>query len=368
MQGWTGHVSPIWKSAIDFTLSARTVDGAGMDRLPMQANSLASAQPANRQMFEVWLYGGLFAVAVASFCLERLVAAPGGLAAQVLAVSGDATCGWSWLLARALFQKPSSRRQYWPLALVLALVVAGAVLRVSGDAAAALPRMVANVGTLISSTLLLMAAFEPIRGISRETPKAERRFRAVFACGYVAILAVAVIWINGSPNGSFAALWGGSIKAACAVLALLGMALAIWYRRRNPQVAGRETRPRVPGAGESALGQRLLGLMRDDAAYALPDLRVADVARRVGEAEYRVTQCITGSLGFRNFNHMTNHFRVSEAKRRLADARFSHLPILTIALDCGFGSIGPFNRAFKAETGVTPMGFRQARHASAEKN
>lgn len=55
---------------------------------------------------------------------------------------------------------------------------------------------------------------------------------------------------------------------------------------------------------------------------------------------------------------MANRFRIEEAKRRLADPALRRLPILTIAYDCGFGSIGPFNRAFKAETGLTPLEFR----------
>jgi AraC-like DNA-binding protein len=42
----------------------------------------------------------------------------------------------------------------------------------------------------------------------------------------------------------------------------------------------------------------------------------------------------------------------------LRDPQCAHLPVLTIALDCGFGSIGPFNRAFKARTGKTPTQFR----------
>ena len=36
------------------------------------------------------------------------------------------------------------------------------------------------------------------------------------------------------------------------------------------------------------------------------------------------------------------------------------VPILTIALDFGFQSLGPFNRAFKADTGLTPTEFRTA--------
>ena len=39
----------------------------------------------------------------------------------------------------------------------------------------------------------------------------------------------------------------------------------------------------------------------------------------------------------------------------------AHLPVLTIALDCGYGSIGPFNRAFKARYGITPGQFRNQR-------
>ena len=37
------------------------------------------------------------------------------------------------------------------------------------------------------------------------------------------------------------------------------------------------------------------------------------------------------------------------------------MPIVTIALDAGFQSLGPFNRAFKAQTGMTPSEFRRAR-------
>ena len=48
----------------------------------------------------------------------------------------------------------------------------------------------------------------------------------------------------------------------------------------------------------------------------------------------------------------------------LADPGQAEVPILTIALDAGFQSIGPFNRAFKAETGMTPSEFRRVRLAA----
>ncbi len=46
----------------------------------------------------------------------------------------------------------------------------------------------------------------------------------------------------------------------------------------------------------------------------------------------------------------------------------AHLPILTIALDLGYGSIGPFNRAFKAAVGVPPSAYRAARLARAARD
>ncbi|MBS0401235.1 MAG: helix-turn-helix domain-containing protein [Proteobacteria bacterium] len=36
------------------------------------------------------------------------------------------------------------------------------------------------------------------------------------------------------------------------------------------------------------------------------------------------------------------------------------LPILSIALECGYGSIGPFNRAFRQRFGMTPTEYRAA--------
>jgi AraC-like DNA-binding protein len=43
----------------------------------------------------------------------------------------------------------------------------------------------------------------------------------------------------------------------------------------------------------------------------------------------------------------------------LADPAQEAVPILTIALDAGFQSLGPFNRAFKTQTGMTPSEFRR---------
>ena len=66
---------------------------------------------------------------------------------------------------------------------------------------------------------------------------------------------------------------------------------------------------------------------------------------------------INQELGYRNFNDFLHHYRLQEASARLVG---EDLPILTIALECGYGSIGPFNRAFKQRMGMTPSEYRGA--------
>ena len=58
-----------------------------------------------------------------------------------------------------------------------------------------------------------------------------------------------------------------------------------------------------------------------------------------------------------------NGYRLAEAMAALADPAQARVPVLTIALDAGFQSVGPFNRAFKAQTGETPSEYRR-RHLS----
>jgi len=101
---------------------------------------------------------------------------------------------------------------------------------------------------------------------------------------------------------------------------------------------------------------RLIG---DEPLDATPGLRIADVAARLGQPEYKVSQCISAALGFANFNRLINHHRIERAKRVLADPDHDR-PILDVAFDCGFGSVGPFNRAFKDQLGLTPRAFRTA--------
>ena len=112
---------------------------------------------------------------------------------------------------------------------------------------------------------------------------------------------------------------------------------------------------------EEAGGRQSLWLARFDHGLRTEHwrLKVADLARRLGVPEHRLSRLITQGLGERNFNQLVNRHRIAHACRRLADPRDA-ASILDISLDSGFASLGPFNRAFKAAMGVTPSGYRAA--------
>jgi len=68
---------------------------------------------------------------------------------------------------------------------------------------------------------------------------------------------------------------------------------------------------------------------------------------------------INKHFGYQNFSEFLNSYRISAAKTTLKDPEQARLSVLTIALDLGYGSIGPFNRACKQTTGFTPSKYRK---------
>lgn len=119
----------------------------------------------------------------------------------------------------------------------------------------------------------------------------------------------------------------------------------------------------APDPAEDRLADSLQHAMAVEHAYRSEDLSIASLAARLSVPEYRLRRLINQRLGHRNFNAYVNGFRLAEAMAALADSSKRELPVLTIALTAGFQSIGPFNRAFKAATGLTPTEFRKEKLA-----
>jgi AraC-like DNA-binding protein len=105
--------------------------------------------------------------------------------------------------------------------------------------------------------------------------------------------------------------------------------------------------------------RRLAQLMVVERAYRREGLTIGVLSAELGVPEYRLRQLINEGLGHRNFNAFLNRYRIEEVKAALADPEQREVPVLTIAMDAGFQSLGPFNRAFRAATDLTPTEFRR---------
>lgn len=93
--------------------------------------------------------------------------------------------------------------------------------------------------------------------------------------------------------------------------------------------------------------------------WQVEGLTVAALAQRVKAPEHQVRRAINQVLGHRNFASFINSARIEAAMAKLRASEASGLTILEIAYDVGFSSLGPFNRAFREVTGVSPSDFRR---------
>ena len=99
--------------------------------------------------------------------------------------------------------------------------------------------------------------------------------------------------------------------------------------------------------------------MNENEVWRGEDLSIGTLAALVGAPEHRLRKLINGTLGHRNFADYVNGRRIEAAKIALADPEQALKSVSTIAYELGFASLGPFNRAFRAATGVTPTVWRQ---------
>lgn len=108
-------------------------------------------------------------------------------------------------------------------------------------------------------------------------------------------------------------------------------------------------------AQDRAVLSRLTRIMDEDEVWRTEALTLFDLAKQVGAPEHRLRRMINDHLGYRNFSAFLNERRIAAAKAALAE---SLKPVSSIAYEVGFASLGPFNRAFKAQTGMTPSDWR----------
>jgi AraC-like DNA-binding protein len=305
---------------------------------------------------------------------ELLFMLPRPLALVTLALCTSGTA-WLWLAARGLFDDRFALTAPL-LGAPIALMLIGLVENVPQlDAArAGLPRPESGVLEHLHALAMLgftaAALWEVARGWRDdlvEPRRAVRRWAALGIGVYAAVALVVELAVRGRPVGALLpalhVLGIGSVALALAVLVArrsLGAILGLPSEPETPiPAADGPTAPVAdrPAAATSPAMARLIRAMTEEHAYRREGLTLAELARTLDIGEAALRRQINQELGYRNFNDFLHHYRLQEAAQRLTS---EDLPILSIALECGYGSIGPFNRAFRQRFGMTPTEYRAA--------
>ena len=318
------------------------------------------------------------------FCqrAELMVALPYPLAVIVMALCASSTA-WLWLAARGLFDD-DFKLTLPLLAMGLGMVVLGVT--------ANLPRLQARfdgspmpeaTGLTLAHAVAMLAftaaaVWEVARGWRDdlvEPRRAVRRWVALGIGGYASVALIVELAVRERDVGALLpalhVMGIGLIALALAVVVArhsLGAILGLAAADAKPVAVSDSPSTPAPQASPatSPALDALMRAMSEQHLYRREGLTLAALAQTLDMGEGALRALINQQLSYRNFNDFLHHYRLQEAAARLTS---EDLPILTIALESGYGSIGPFNRAFRQRFGMTPTeyraGARMERHRQA---
>jgi AraC-like DNA-binding protein len=286
-----------------------------------------------------------------------------------------------WLWAQAAFDDDFVVKR-WHGVLWLIAVGIGVLGFLTWSTSPVLAKACFRSLSVLALVMALSVAVQTVRTWRADLVARRRRLR-------FAVLASTLLFIGLFAASDLTAISSASVGLPGSLLSAIGMltiaVLAGWsvfqplpvappvaaMRADAPGTAATVTRIGPPADGDRDaiapwLLRRLEHLMAVERVYRQEGLTIAVLAARLDLPEYRLRQVINEGLGYRNFNAFLNRYRLDDAKAALADPSQREVPVLTIAIDAGFQSIGPFNRAFKADTGLTPTEFRRDALAGAQ--
>ena len=297
----------------------------------------------------------------------------------LVGVTAMMSVGWFWLMVMALFGDIDRYRPVMFLAPVAMMACGIAnMLRLEP-----LIPLVWIVGTTLQTVLAVWSIVIVVRSWKDDLVESRRRLRGPF----MVAVALYIISLNGF---DVLEMFGGTpdwypmLNAALLASVVLGGSLVFLDPREEmfgteispaqpslPQAAAKsadrahvngkaaaEVTPALDRASKADL-ERLEGLMSRDEVWKEEGLTIASLALRANIPETQLRRLINDCLGYRNFPSYVNAHRIAAAKARLSDPGEARVSISTIAYDIGFASLGPFNRAFKEEAGVSPSEWRR---------
>ena len=264
-----------------------------------------------------------------------------------------------WIFAHLLFERPIDRR-----ALIAGIVVTigcWACFFFAGYAKLDVRIWIALVQRSVSLLLIGHAILIAMRERGDDLIEKRRRLRVgfVIVVGGLALVVIVLEMLFG-----FQRAGPGIAIAQAAAILIATTAMGVALLQNDPDLLFDAAQPAPAPAptfspSEHVLNRKLEAAIAE-AVYREPGLSIGALAELLETPEHRLRSLINRRLGYRNFSAFLNHHRIAEAKALLVDPTHVDLPILTIAMDLGYGSLAPFNRAFRETVGQAPSEYRRA--------
>lgn len=266
-----------------------------------------------------------------------------------------------WWLGLAIFQ--DNFRLRWPHWFVFALHV-GALLpsrfmELSG--AGDLHPIIDHTLDIVTIGIMAHLAFVAIKGRTDDLIEPRRRLRLNFVLALVLSTLVSIIAENllMADHKEFLDTF------RCMIIFPLALWGILWLTQMHPEKITfknpetlKENKQDIDPRDQLLLSA-LRTAMEKDKIYQEAGLTIRMLAASLKTPEHRLRGLINSGLGYRNFSTFLNHYRIEAIKTAFADPKNSRTPVLTIALNHGYNSLAPFNRAFRTRESMTPSAYRQ---------
>lgn len=217
---------------------------------------------------------------------------------------------------------------------------------------------------IVSITVLIMMAhlaYIAVAGHREDLVESRRKMRRYFACAIVVLIVVSILMER------LAGTFGIDQSLSIFTIYLFTLPLSLWavawlgkldserlaFPPREPRVKAENIDPR-----DEQAHQRLVSIMEKEHAYTEHGLSIGKLSQRIGLPPHQLRNLINRSMGYRNYTAFLNYYRIRAVKSQLANPEKGRTPLLTLAIEAGFSSLAPFNRAFKDSEGITPSDYR----------
>lgn len=220
----------------------------------------------------------------------------------------------------------------------------------------------------VSTALMLHLIWLVTHGRKDDVIEARRKFRFAFVLGLVAAtLSIVLSERLFSPRYDIElSTFRSLVTLPLAIWALLSLVRVTPEKLAFAEtLPSRALQPKVD-ENDSALHASLRRLMEEDKFYQQAGLTIRQLAERLKCPEHRLRALINKGLGYRNFSRFINEYRVQAVQQAMQADVHRKTPILTMALNVGFNSLAPFNRAFRDIVGITPTAYRETLASQAQ--